>query len=112
MAITWCEAEVRQIRSSRAERHSQALRRLQGKNQIIADLIAGRLHLLAPASRFQALTIVGRGEEAACREVIGWAHLALCDRPEAADAVSSRLEGELEKHLSRQGAAEPAGRGT
>jgi hypothetical protein len=111
MAITWCEAEVR-TQSFRTEQHSRALQRLRGKNQIIADLIAGRLPLLDAACRFSALTAEGRGEEAACREVIGWAHLALCDRPEAADAVSARLEGELERHLSRQGEANSSGRRT
>jgi hypothetical protein len=38
--------------------------------------------------------------------------LALRDRPEMADAVSARLEEELERHLSRQGKAHSTGRGT
>src|SRR5262245_43783529 len=103
MAIAWCEAEIRQPSTSRRRQHSLALQRLQNKQQVIADLIGGRLSLLAAATRFQALAADGRGEEATCREVIGWAHLALRERPETADALSARLEGELERHLSRHG---------
>jgi hypothetical protein len=111
MAIAWYEARVQQTHSIRAQQHSLALQRLQGKNQIIADLISGRLPLLDAATRFQALAADGRGEEATCRELIGWAHLALSDRPETADALSARLELELERHLSRQGTAHSSGRG-
>jgi hypothetical protein len=41
--------------------------------------------------------------EALCRSVIGWVHLALSDRPERAEAVSGRLECELQSHLARFG---------
>jgi hypothetical protein len=111
MAIAWCEAEVQRPNASRDQQHSLALQRLQGKQQIVAELIGGRLALLEASTRFQALSADGRGEEATCREVIGWAHLALRDRPETADAISARLEEELERHLSRQGEAHSTGRG-
>jgi hypothetical protein len=111
MAIAWCEAEVQRTSSSRSQQRSLALQRLHGKQQIVADLIGGRLSLLEASSRFRALSDDGRTEEAACREVIGWAHLALRDRPETADAVSTRLEEELERYLSCHGTAHPTGRG-
>jgi hypothetical protein len=41
--------------------------------------------------------------EAVCRAVIGWAGLALSDRPERAGAVLTRLEEELRAHLERAG---------
>src|SRR5438094_38420 len=93
------------------------------KQQIVADLIAGRLRLLEATARFRqaggAAPLTpsplpggerGRGEgepgsaESWCRTVIGWAGLALSDRPERAEAVSEHLERELESHLARHGA--------
>jgi hypothetical protein len=105
MAIAWCEVEVRNEVNPRIERGRQALQRLQGKKEIIAELIGGRLALLEATARFRSLSDNERSEEAACREVIGWAHLALCDRPEKADSLSCQLEQELERHLSRHGTA-------
>ena len=41
--------------------------------------------------------------ESLCRSVIGWVHLALCDRPERAETVSGMLELELDGYLGRSG---------
>jgi len=94
--------------------HQQALRRIAQKQAIIADLIGGRLCLVEATARFlQAggAESAGRGEpigEDWCRTVIGWAHLALSDRPERADVVSETLEQELQTHLARRGAVCPS----
>jgi hypothetical protein len=97
--------------------HHLALQRLQAKQQIIAELIEGRLHLLEATVRFRAAAqTAGAAEgrelpgtkcpedgEELCRSVIGWAHLALRDRPERAEAFSDQLERELQAHLARHG---------
>jgi len=94
----------------RREQHRQALNRLQAKQQIIARLILGSLPLLEASTQFGALLSSDKNDsrqdaEHLCREVIGWAHLALLqqDRPEKAEALSARLEQELHLHLTRQG---------
>jgi hypothetical protein len=92
------------------------LQRLQAKQQIIAELIAGKLELFEAASRFQAVHAVAAAcfdspavstsrvdSENVCRTVIGWVHLALAHRPEEAERVSSRLERELEGYINRFG---------
>src|SRR5919197_853886 len=68
---------------------------LQQKQAIINQVIEGRLPLWEAASRFQAV----------CRQIIGWVHLVLSDRPEQADRVSERLEGELREHLTKNAVA-------
>jgi hypothetical protein len=104
---------------SRSERHRLALRRLEAKQQAIQELIAGRLHLVDAAARFHAasrlpLDSVAQASAEAldpliledlCRTVIGWAYLALSDRPEAADRLSDRLETQLNDYLAHQAAA-------
>jgi len=93
--------------------HQLALRCIALKQAIVADLISGRLPLLEATARFRqagggapAARLPARGEPAAedwCRTVIGWALLALSDRPERAEAVSEHLEQELQTHLARHG---------
>jgi hypothetical protein len=93
--------------------HHLALRRLQAKQQIISDLIDGRVHLLEATARFRAAAQTSATEPAGtrcpadgeelCRTVIGWAHLALRDRPERAEAFSDQLERELQAHVERHG---------
>jgi hypothetical protein len=92
--------------------HEMALRCIATKQQIVAELISGRLPLVEATARFRSAGgaappagPVGpepAGEEL-CRTVIGWAHLALSDRPERAEAVSATLERELQTHLTRHG---------
>jgi hypothetical protein len=86
------------------DEHRQALQRVEGKQQVIADLIAGRLDLLEAAARFAHLQPGFSDDgERLCRSVIGWAYLALSDRPERAEALTERLEQELAAHLERHG---------
>ncbi len=83
-----------------------ALQRVRVKQDIIAQLIGGRLGLFEAARRFQAAqggAVSEANGEDLCRVVIGWAHLALSDRPERAEAVSAELERQLNTHLSRNG---------
>lgn len=76
------------------------LARIRQKEAVVADLIAGRLRLLEAAARFCQVE-VGRTEpplaerESWCRTVIGWASLALADRPERATLLADQLEGQL-----------------
>jgi hypothetical protein len=92
------------VRQLRGESCAQRLQRLQVKQAVIADLIAGRLTLLEAAARFRGCATEAEDPELTARAVIGWAHLALRDRPEEADAVGDRLEAELRQHLARHGA--------
>jgi hypothetical protein len=93
----------------------QTLQRVREKQQIIDDLIAGRLDLFQAASHFQSLS---RGQsggmsllwgpetsnpENLCRSVIGWANLALRERPERAALIAEQLEQELQSHLTQHG---------
>jgi len=92
---------------------------LQQKQAIINQVIEGRLTLWDAASRFQAAHQAARvcletatgvpshsiDGEAVCRQIIGWVHLVLSDRPEQADRVSERLEGELREHLTKNAVA-------
>ena len=88
---------------------------LQQKQAIINQVIEGRLPLWDAAGRFQAAHQAARAcleratgvpghaidGESVCRTIIGWVCLALSDRPEQADRVSERLEGELREYLNR-----------
>jgi len=88
---------------------------LQQKQAIINQVIDGHLPLWEAAGRFQAAHQAARvcleratgvpthtiDGETVCRTIIGWVCLALSDRPEHADRVSERLEGELRELLSR-----------
>ena len=94
---------------------------LQQKQAIINQVIEGRLALWDAAGRFQAAHQAARvcletatgvpshsiDGEAVCRQIIGWVHLTLSDRPEQADRVSERLEGELREHLKKTAVALP-----
>jgi hypothetical protein len=85
---------------------ASALARVAAKQRVVEQVIAGRLSLTAAAARFrEAAGGLPKAEdgEAVCRAVIGWAELALRDRPERAAAVAERLEGELRWHLDRFG---------
>jgi hypothetical protein len=83
------------------------------KQRAVVGVIEGRLSLLEAAAWFRAAGLgssvadprsVPPGEaESLCRSVIGWVHLALCDRPERAESVSGELERELEGYLDRLG---------
>lgn len=106
-------------RSTRSEKTLPriVLQSLSSKQQIINELIEGRLEFLEAASRFQVVHHVtaacfenATGVSAAvadsenlCRMVIGWVYLALSNRPEEAERVSNRLEGELQGYLDRFG---------
>jgi len=88
---------------------------LQQKQAIINEVIDGHLPLAEAAGKFQAAHQAARvcletatgvpghsiDNESACRTIIGWVYLALLDRPEHADRVSERLEGELRELLNR-----------
>src|SRR5438270_10850780 len=93
-------------RGSRRTDHRQALQRLQAKQHAVAALIEGRLALVEAAARFGAAGPAAHPEdgESLCRSLIGWAHLALRDRPERAEALSEELENQLQAHLARHGA--------
>jgi hypothetical protein len=96
---------------------ARALQRLQAKQDIVAQLVAGRVSLLEAATRFRAASqpvvegpsyaVFAQAEqdsdERVCRTLIGWAYLALCEYPERAEAVSNRLETDLQEILDRQG---------
>ena len=85
-----------------------ALKRLDAKQDIIRQLIDGRLHLIEAAECFRELTrpaASSQSDEDVCRALIGWVYLALCERPERAESLSSQLEAELAAHLQRRGQA-------
>lgn len=89
------------------------------KQQIIRQVIEGRLELQEAAVRFQAVHRVAAAcieqatgvpsaaanAENLCRTVIGWVYLTLSNRPEEAERVSNRLERELQCQLEKQSQA-------
>ena len=83
----------------------------QTKQQIVDQLIAGRFSLPEAAHRFRAAWAPGSpmpaDEAGVCRTLIGWAGLALAERPEQAAVVTRRLETELQERLDRQDDARP-----
>jgi hypothetical protein len=101
----------------REEACERALHRLQIKQDIVAQLVAGRVSLLEAAARFRAasqpfsdgaslgsaIRPVQESAEHICRTLIGWAYLALSEYPERAEAVTNRLETDLQEVLDRQG---------
>lgn len=91
---------------SKRNNHRQALQRIHLRQQTIVALIEGRLSLLEAADRFRDPIPGTQSDdgESVCRSVIGWAHLALRDRPERAEALSEVLENQLSAHLARHGA--------
>jgi hypothetical protein len=92
---------------------------LQQKQAIIHQVIDGHLPLWEAAGRFQVAHQAARvcleratgvpghtiDNESVCRTIIGWVYLTLIDRPEQADRVSERLEGELREVLNRNALA-------
>jgi hypothetical protein len=78
------------------------LAELRRKQQAVTAVLDGKLSLLEAAGRFRDENASSDGETL-CRTVIGWVHLALSERPEKAEAVSLRLEGELQSYLDRSG---------
>ncbi|GEM_PF-2684583 len=90
---------------------------LRAKQQIISELIAGRLKLLEATERFRVAhaataaclsgAAMGTGIESdpenLCRTVIGWVCLTLSNRPEEAERVSASLERELQREIERNG---------
>jgi hypothetical protein len=93
------------------------LARIDGKNRVAAEALAGRLTLLEAAARFrdlspadlpevvraqrQGLYPAASEEERYCREVIGWAGAALEARHQPDGGALRRLEAELDEHLRR-----------
>jgi hypothetical protein len=88
------------------EEYRRTLERLQARQQVVADVIAGRLRLMEAAARFRDAqgACPTEDDERLCRAVIGWVYLALSDRPERAEALSQELERELLTVLSHHGA--------
>ena len=97
---------------------ASVLNRLARRQEIARDVIAGRLSLLEAAVGFRRLNeqcpdfaaAYRRGypgataEESLCRQVIYWVFNELEPKaPDRAREVTSRLEAELESHLSRDG---------
>lgn len=83
---------------------SSTATRVAAKQAIVAQLIAGQLSLWEAAARFrQAASAVSADAESVCRTLIGWVALALAERPEQADAVTERLECDLQERLERCG---------
>ena len=88
----------------------EAAFRVEAKRGVVEQVIEGRLPLLAGAARFKALCAASwpiTDIEDLCRTVIGWAGLALSDRPERATVVVGRLEAELDRYLARPLAGRP-----
>jgi hypothetical protein len=101
-------------RSEKVPADNPFLEHIRAKQEIILQLLDGRLDLLEAASRFQGVDRLLKGQgvaepsaehgERVCRMVIGWVQLALADRPERAEVVTARFEQELQEHLAKQGA--------
>lgn len=88
--------------------YRSALTKVHRKEQIITDLIEGRIGLREATMKFQQLESPEQPRahtlsESICQKVIGWAQLALHERPERAEVVVARLEEEMTSCLVCQG---------
>jgi hypothetical protein len=121
-------AEARQVSERERQRLQQleskdgvAVRRMELKNVVVRQLIAGDLTLAEAAAWFKYVNERPRGgedryrerfpaataEEAACRQVISWVRAELhATAPSQAEALVRRLEAELQGHLECEGKVE------
>jgi len=89
---------------------------VEAKKHIVSELIEGRLCLLEAVAQFEAVhrtstldlehslgVPVSQDGESICRSVIGWIPIVMGDRPEQANMVIEKLEGELDTLLARHG---------
>jgi hypothetical protein len=113
----WLEAE-QQRGDGLDTQLEEVTRRIDSKQHVTVEVIAGRLSLTAAAARFRDLT-AGSAEalehlrfafdgadddERFCRAVIAWVRTALRDRsPEESERTAARLEAELQDRLRRDG---------
>jgi len=111
------EAEVRRSDELDAQL-TEAQHRVGAKQQVVSDLIAGRLSLLEAAARFRDLTppssdaarylrsvyAGASDDERFCRAVIQWVRGTRRSGSRAeADRVAARLEAEFQEYLRRDG---------
>jgi hypothetical protein len=95
---------------------AEAHQRLGAKQEVVSDVIAGRLDLPEAAARFRDVTppdalrylrtsyAGASDDERFCRAVIQWVHATLRARSRAeADRTAARLEAELQERLGRDG---------
>ena len=113
---TWHEQQARDSQRRQAlDRHADVARdRIQAKEEVLRDLIVGRLTLLQAGRRFKDLnetpitcqddyrsTYPGRSDgEKVCRQVLAWLERDLPDlSPSQAALLRSTLEEELAENL-------------
>jgi hypothetical protein len=99
------------------ELYRAVLARMEAKNAVGQNLVAGRITLAEATHRFRELCAQaprvldsiylsehGRtNAERLCRHTIGWVKSTLTDRPREARELGRRLEAELESYLDRYG---------
>jgi hypothetical protein len=116
--IYWEESD----RSAQLDRRDVLiLSRLNGKNEIVRQLLAGKLTLWQAAARFQRLNEEptemkdlsyrqafpgATAGESACRQVLHWVETELAGDQAADRAVLRRLQAELDERLRRDGTVE------
>jgi hypothetical protein len=108
--------EASRIAAALDEQKDAIFTRAEARNQIVDEVIAGRLKLPLAAEKFGALnrmapeamagvrlTIAGDSEkECLCRQVILRVKAALEDHPSQAEIVLPRLESEMHDYLGER----------
>jgi hypothetical protein len=113
--LAWGTLEDEKQRERDLDARQEALFRcMEAKNQLVREVIAGRLSLLEGAARLRELCRSTPGviedlrrrawlgdtdEERACRDIIARAQSLLDDEPEKAQEVARRLDAELREWL-------------
>jgi hypothetical protein len=117
--VVWSERNLPSLMMGEQEREAKldaqvkvALGRIDYRQKVVEDLIAGQISLANAAVKFEELNATYAGgtsavltspeaseEEIRCRQVIFKVKATLKDRPCEASAVMERLEAELRKLL-------------
>jgi len=120
VGVAWNERDIPRQMTAEQEREATldnqlkvALGRVDYRQKVVEDLIAGQISLASAAAKFEELNATYAGgasatvlfpgvseEESRCRQVINQVKLILQDRPSEANEVVERLEAALRKHLS------------
>ena len=116
----WQEKAARAAQHREAQDHRKriTLQRIKAKEDVVGELLNGRLSLLQAARRFKDLNETpitcqddyrshypGQSDgEKACRQVLDWLLFAQTEYPrDQQEALLHRFEDELREHLQRNG---------
>ena len=119
--VVWHERDIPRQMADEQEREAildarlkVTLGRIDYRQKVVEDLIAGQISLPNAAAKFEELNATYAGgtaavlsfpgvseEESRCRQIIGQVKVMFENRPSESSAIVERLEAELRKHMGR-----------